>query len=274
MPAVGEGVAPDARREAPGPGDLARDVGHGGAQRAVAIGLQDGLVVARLHQRLGGGPQPRAQQHAIGAQRQRSRQPPPIANAAGGQQQRARRVRGQVIGRLGHEAQRAARGAVPAGLGPLRHHDVGLHLHRVHHMAQVLALADHAGPGGADLVHERPRVAERQHHRRRAVPEHIGQQRRRLAQRPGDEAHAHVRPGGGLELRLQPGRVAIAATDQPQAARAAHGCREGTAPREGHGGGHHRVSQIQHPGQPGRERCHGFSPVVPCIGPAFIVLFK
>lgn len=188
VPALGEGIAPDARREAARPGDLARDVGHRRAHGAVAVGLDDGAVMPFVHQRLGGCPQPRADERAVGAEHQRRRQAAAVADAAGGQQQRLRRVAGDVVGDLRHEAQRAAQGAVPAGLGTLRHDDVGTDFQRVHHVAHVLALADQPGVGGADLVDEGARVAERKHHCGRPVLQHVGQQRRRLAQRPGDEA--------------------------------------------------------------------------------------
>ena len=164
---------------------------------------------------------------------------------------------GEEIRGFRDEAQRAAQRAVAAGLGTLGHDDVGPDVQRVLHVLHILALADQLRAGAADLAGERAGIAKGQHDGGGTMFQRVGQERRRLAQRPGDEPDADARAAGRSELFLDPGRVAVAAADQAQAAGAADGRRQRAAAGERHRRGYDRMPQVQAAGESVGKRHHG-----------------
>ena len=113
-----------------------------------------------MHQRLGTGPQARADKDAVGAQHQRGCETPPIGDAAGGGQQRVGAAPGEEIGNLRHQGHRRASGAVTAGLCALGDDDVGPCVQRHLRVVHVLHLADQQPACRFDDRGERMRIAE------------------------------------------------------------------------------------------------------------------
>ena len=116
-----------------------------------------------MHQRLLGGIEAGANQHAVRAQHQGRREPAPVGDAAGGQHQRIGPAARAQVPDLGHQRERPAHRPVPARLGTLRDEDVRTGLDGAPGMGQRLHLADQGRAGGTYLLGERQRIAERQH---------------------------------------------------------------------------------------------------------------
>ena len=191
------------------PLDLTRNVGGRRSDRIVARRFNDRVVVSGTHERLLGGPEACADQHAMGPEHHGCRQTASVANAAGRQQMCLGSVRGKEIGCFRHEAHCSAQRAVPAGFGALSDNDISLYVDSVPDMVDVLALTNELCTGFADLIGEGTGITERQHYRGRSMFQDSGHQRGGLSQRPRNEADADPFPARRLELFFQPGRVAI-----------------------------------------------------------------
>ena len=131
-----------------------------------------------MGQRLLGGIQAGADQHAVGTQHQRRGEPAAIGDPAGREHQHVRVPPRAQVPHLRHQGQRAAHRAVPAGLRTLGDDDLGADLERARRVRHGLDLADQRRARGAHLARERRRVAERQHDRARAPVQRLRQQLR------------------------------------------------------------------------------------------------
>ena len=150
-------IAHDTAVERRGPNILPRDIEHDAAQRVVAGPVDDTTLRLGVARRLARRIEARAHQHAVGTEHQRRCEPASVRDAA-------RRDDGHIwqrVGDLGHQRHGAARGAVAAGLGALRHDDVGTGGGRLLRLPESLHLADELRARRADFRRERADVTER-----------------------------------------------------------------------------------------------------------------
>ena len=201
-----------------------------------------------IRQALGRGLETGAQQGPGRAQRERRGYASPVCDPAGRQD----RYRRSQIRYSRHERQRgpAAAGAVPAGLGALRHDDVGTEIHRLPSLLHVSDLDDQHRACLPDEPGERARITERQHHRMGAVlqrPLHCTR-----ADRPAQEADA-PRVAGAVgderQLAVKPGQVPDATAQQSQPAAIRNRRRERAASRPAHRRQRDRVPDAKQPGE-------------------------
>jgi hypothetical protein len=111
-----------------------------GDHRVVLVATQQRLLVAADAPGLGRGDEAGADPHAVGAQRQGGRQPPPVDDAPGGHD---RHTLAHGVDHLGDQGHGGDPARVPAGLGPLGDHDVAPGLDRRHRMADLAAHVHH-----------------------------------------------------------------------------------------------------------------------------------
>jgi hypothetical protein len=104
------------------------------------------------------------------------------------------------------------------GFGALRHQHVRLRRNGLARGFEALHLQDELGAGTADLLGERRRISEREHHCSGLVREREVEELGALGEAPGDEADPDARIASKLELRADPFRVAVAGADEAQAA--------------------------------------------------------
>jgi hypothetical protein len=107
---------------------------------------------------------------------------------------------------------------VPAGLAALRDHNLGLRLHGLLQMLQVLALANQDRTRCVDLCGRLAWVAKRQHHCGWPAHQRICQEIRISCHRPRDEPNTHPLALGCCELLIYPFRVAVPTADEPETA--------------------------------------------------------
>ena len=195
----------------------------------------------------------RAEQHAGSAQHHHRGEPAAIADTAG---RRDRHPAGCKIDDRRHDVDRCARGAMAAGLGPLRDQNVGACVQSLPRHRLVLHLADQQRARGLDARRKRFGIAERQHDRARARLQGYVQQIGLFGEAPGNEADAERigdigKPGC---LLLQPRSVAITAAENTKPAGGADGHGETCAGNEIHRRRQDRMLDAQAGGQRCRYR--------------------
>ena len=191
-PALRVGVAQAPSRERGGPDVAAGDVEHDAAQRVVAGGGADTLFRGLRSGRFLRGVEPRAQEHARGAEHERRRESAPVGDAAGGDD---RDLRPDCVDDFRHQRYDPARCAVAAALGALCNENVRAAGDGFLRERDGLDLADEARARPLDPVRKRLGVAEGKHDRGRLPLEREVEQLRLLRHAPRDEADAEARTG-------------------------------------------------------------------------------
>ena len=202
----------------------------------------------------GGGPEPRPDDDAVGAEDEGCSEPAAVSDPARSTQQRVGRAAGEQVGDLGHERERASRVTVTARFAALRDDDVRAGLDRKLCVLTALHLTQQGNACLLDLWREIPRVAERKEDRSRPASENMVKQLGRPGERPGDEPDTDPRRVCDVELRVDPVPVAVAAADEPEAAGVRDGCRKAAACSERHRCQHDRMGKPEAVGEAGRQR--------------------
>ena len=206
------------------------------------------------------GIEARAHENAGRTEHHHRRQPAAVADAAGGHH---RHAAGREIDNRRHDVDGGAGRAMAAGLGALRHQNVGAGIQRLLSHGFILNLTDQQRSRLLDAGRKWFGIAERQHDRARPCGQRDIQQVGLLRQTPGDEADAERRRLllEFFRLLLEPASFAIAAAENSKTAGAAHRCRQPRAGNHIHRRQQHRMPDAQQASQWGLDR-HFRSPVL------------